>query len=99
MSYVDHVEDFPTCSSIPHAILNIQVVYCPHDRGYSLSMTLGDESDVPWSTRRARYGPFDDHDDLVKDIGAWVAVIFRRTLLDATLEVHDRRLRAPEITE
>jgi len=97
MALEEHLDDFPVCSSIPHAILNIQLVYCSHDRGYTLSCTLGDTTEIPWSRKCAHYGPFDDSKDVAHDIGSWVAVMFRRTLLDASLGYHDGLRAADEV--
>lgn len=85
MSYLDHIEEWPTCASLGHAIFNCQIVYCPHTRDYTLSCTLGDETDVAWTHRTARYGPFDDITDVAADIAQWLKVLARRTLLEAAL--------------
>lgn len=88
MALDEHLSDFPPCASIPHAIFNYQVVYCPHDQSYTVSYILGDDSDHAWSERRARYGPFDGVEDLASDLAQWLRVLFRRSLLEGALAEH-----------
>lgn len=88
MALHEHLQDFPTCGNVPHAILNVQLVYCPHDAGFTMSCSLGDTSSVPWSSRVTRYGPFDNSVNLAEDLASYVKVMFRRTLLDASLAIH-----------
>lgn len=88
MAYTEHITDYPTCTSIPHAIFNCQIVYCPHDQGYTLSMTLGDTGERPWSGTVTRYGPFDTVMDVAHDLAQYLKVVGRRQLLEAALTVH-----------
>lgn len=88
LAYVEHLADFPTCDQIPHAIMNIQLVYCPHDRGYTMSCTLGDTSEHAWSHRLYRYGPFDTPRDIGADVGQWISVMMRRELLEGAMVLH-----------
>lgn len=88
MAIIEHEQDFPTCANIDHAILNIQIVYCPHDSGLTMSCVLGSEGTTPWSRQLWRYGPFDTQEDVASDLASYVRVMFRRTLLEASLGYH-----------
>lgn len=96
MAYSEHVEDFPQCPEIPHAILNVQIVYCPHDSGYTMSVMLGDQTEKPWSDHTYRYGPFDEITDVVADLAGWLRVVARRRLLDSSLAERDKEWRERE---
>jgi hypothetical protein len=88
LALTEHLAEWITCRAVPHAILNMQLVYCPHDQGFTMSCTLGDTSGNAWSHRVTRYGPFDDAADLGTDLAQYVRVMFRRTLLEASLGIH-----------
>jgi hypothetical protein len=85
MAHDEHLADFPPCASIPHAIFNYQVVFCPHDDSYTVSYTLGDDTESVWSRRTTRYGPFDTQEDLASDLAQWLRVLFRRPMLRGAL--------------
>lgn len=88
MAHDQHLADFPSCTNIPHAIFNAQVVYCPHDQGWICSVQLGDDQEAIWSRRVIRYGPFDDITNVAYDLAQYLRVIGRRALIEGALIEH-----------
>lgn len=53
------------CGSVPHQILNVMVVWCPHDLRYVVSAYHTDDSGARGPAYQHPLGPFDGTEEVV----------------------------------
>jgi hypothetical protein len=58
-------EDSTLCAAIPHAILNLTVVWCAHQMRYTLHATHTDDSGAQLASYQHPFGPFDGTEEVV----------------------------------
>ena len=90
MAYDEHLSAWPECHNIHHAIFNAQVVYSPHDQGWTMSCWLGDEALKTWSENTWRYGPFDGPKDIAADLATYLRTVLHKRVLDGVLDYPQR---------